>query len=508
MKTVPNYHHKTTEELLEIIAMQAKQIQFLEEQNAAYRLRQFANKSEKGNPNQGSLFDEAEPPANPEKILAAEEEITISSYTRQKTLGRKPLPLDLPRVPRIYDLSEDEKICHCGCELTHIKDEKSEQLEIIPAKIYVIEHIRKKYACKQCEETIKTAPKPMAPIPRSIAASGLLSHVLVSKFQDHLPLFRQEQILRRIGVDIPRATLSLWVIKCAELMMPFMKLFHDRILSFDVSFADETTAQVIKEPSKGVASKKFMWLFAGGPPDQFVFYYHYHPSRAHHVVEEFFTEYSGYLHCDGYPGYDALVSKNPEIKLVGCLYHSRRKFVEVAKLAPHKEGVAAYVIKLIAMLAHIEESIKVLSADNKYRIRLEKSKPILDKLQSYLQDSQPTIPPKSLLGQAVSYTLNQWPKIITYLKDGRLEISNNRSERAIKPFVIGRKGWLFAYSVAGANAAATIYSVIETCKHHHIEPYEYLRYVLQALPQCQTIEDYEALLPYNINKELLMGHAC
>lgn len=222
-------------------------------------------------------------------------------------------------------------------------------------------------------------------------------------------------------------------------MMPFMKLFHDRILSYDVSFSDETTIQVIKEPNKGVASKKFMWLFAGGPPDQFVFYYHYHPS-VHHVVEEFFTDYSGYLHCDGYPGYDALASKNHEIELVGCLYHARRKFVEVAKLAPNKEGVAAFVIKLIATLAHIEESIKTLSADAKYRIRMEKSKSILDQLHSYLQHNQPTIPPKSLLGQAVSYTLNQWPKIITYLKDGRLEISNNRSERAIEPFVIGRKG--------------------------------------------------------------------
>jgi transposase len=509
MKIEPNYNDKSQEELLNIIANMAKQIQFLEEQNAAYRLRQFANKSEKfNNPNQASLFDEAELPKYPEKILAAEEEITIASYTRKKTPGRKPLPAELIRVPRVYDLTDAEKICACGCELTHIKDEKSEQLEIIPAKIYVIEHIQKKYACKKCEETIITAPKPIAPIPRSIAASGLLSHVLVSKFQDHLPLFRQEQILRRIGVDIPRATLSLWVIKCAELIIPFMKLFHDRIINFDVSFSDETTVQVIKEPNKGVANKKYVWLFAGGPPEQFVFYYQYHPSRAHHVVEEFFTDYSGYLHCDGYPGYDALASKNRTIKLVGCLYHARRKFVEVAKLAPNKEGVATYVIKLIAELAHIEELIKDLSPDNKYQNRLDKSKPILDKLHLYLQENQPKIPPKSLLGQAVSYTLNQWPKIITYLNDGRLEISNNRSERAIKPFVIGRKGWLFAYSVAGANAAATIYSVIETCKYHQIEPYEYLRYVLQALPQCKTIEDYEALLPYNIDKQLLVSRVC
>ncbi len=330
--------------------------------------------------------------------------------------------------------------------------------------------------------------------------------MLVSKFQDHLPLFRQEQILRRIGVDIPRATLSLWVIKCAELMMPFMKLFHDRIITYDVSFSDETTAQVIKEPSKGVANKKYVWLFSGGPPEQFVFYYKYHPSRSHDVVEEFFTDYSGYLHCDGYPGYDAFATKNQKIKLVGSLYHARRKFVEVAKLAPNKEGIATHVIKLIAELAHIEESIKNLSFDDKYQNRLDKSKPILNELFIYLQENQPKIPPKSLLGHAVSYTINQWKKIITYLNDGRLEISNNRSERAIKPFVIGRKGWLFSYSVAGANAAATIYSIIETCKYHQIEPYEYLRYVLQVLPQCKTIEDYEALLPYNIDKQLLVSN--
>jgi transposase len=183
-----------------------------------------------------------------------------SLYARHKKVGRQALPKELLRVPRIYDLTEEEKICACGCMLTYIKDEKSEQLEIIPAKIYVIEHIRKKYACKQCQASVKLATQPSAPIPRSIAASGLLSHVLVSEFQDHLPLYRQESILRRIGVDIPRMTLSLWVIKCAELFVPLLKLMQDRILTYDVAYSDETTLQVLKEPNKGVQSKKYMWL--------------------------------------------------------------------------------------------------------------------------------------------------------------------------------------------------------------------------------------------------------
>jgi len=505
MKTNDNSGNFSKEELLKIVAQQAKQIQFLEEQILAYQLRQFAAKSEKMNANQASLFDEAELPKSEEKILDQEEKIAIASYTRKKNVGRKALPAELMRVPRIYDLTEEEKTCACGCELTHIKDEKSEQLEIIPAKIYVIEHVRKKYACKACQSTVKLAKQPLAPIPRSIAASGLLSHVLVSKFQDHLPLHRQETILKRIGVDIPRATLSLWVIKCAVLLLPLLKLMHDRILTYDVAYADETTCQVLKEPNKGVQSKKYMWLFAGGPPEEFVYYYHYHHSRSHEVPANFFEDFAGFLHCDGYTAYDSLASKNPGLTLVGCLYHARRKFVEVAKLAPNKEGVATHVINCIAKLARIEEEIKDWALFDKHAARLTKAKPVLDDLHHYLSNTQPTIPPKSLLGQAVNYTLNQWSKILNYLKDPRLDISNNLSERAIKPFVIGRKGWLFANSVAGANTAATIFSIIETCKHHKVEPYDYLRFVLNALPQCQTIDDYEKLLPYKIDKSILVA---
>jgi transposase len=511
MKTTINYNNKSKEELLKILSekdshiqCQAKQIQLLEEMNLAYRSRQFANKSEKLSHIQNSLFDEAQLPKEPEKIFAAEEEIKVAPYTRKKTVGRKPLPEELTRIPHIYDLHENEKTCHCGCVLTHIKDEKSEQLEIIPAKIYVIEHIRKKYACKGCEETIKTAKLPLLPIPRSIASSGLLSHVLVSKFVDHLPLFRQEQILKRIGVDIPRATLSLWVIKCAELLLPLMKLLHDIILNYDIAYADETTTQVLKEPNKGIQSKKYMWVFAGGPPEQFVFYYHYHHSRSHETPLNFFAEFKGYLHCDGFSGYDSLASANPDIIQVGCLYHARRKFAEVIKITKAKEGIAITAINFIAKVANIEEDIKLLSPDTKHSQRLEKVKPILDELYAYLMQHQPQVPPKSLLGKAVSYTLNQWPKLLIYLQDGRLENNNNRSERAIKPFVIGRKAWLFSNSIEGAQAGATIFSLVETCKHHSVEPYDYFRYVLNILPSCQTMVDYEALLPFNIDKRLLI----
>lgn len=523
MNTRANYSNKTKAELSQVLSEQeeqiqkqvihinsletqigslAKQVQILEEYVLAHKLRQFANKSEKLSRDQISFFDEAELPKKPEKIIAAEEEIQVASHTRAKS-GRKPLPKELPRVQRIYDLADYEKICQCGCTLTHITDEKSEQLEIVQPKIYVIEHVKKKYACKTCEETIKTAKMPPLPIPRSIAASGLLSHVLISKFQDHLPLFRQEQILKRVGVDIPRSTLSLWTIKSADLLQPLLKLIHDNIVSYDVAYGDETTTQVIKEPNKGIASKKYMWVFSGGPPEKFAFYYQYHPSRSHEVPLSFFEDFKGYLHCDGFAAYDTLASVNKDIKLVGCLYHARRKFAEVIKITKSKEGVAVDVIKYIAKLAIIEEVVKNKLPDEKYQLRNEQAKPILDALKSYLILNQPSVPPKSLLGKAISYTLNQLPKLITYLKDGRLENNNNRSERAIKPFVIGRKGWLFAHSVEGAHAAATIFSLIETCKYHQVEPYDYFRYVLDKIPLCTTLGELEALLPYNIDTNLL-----
>jgi transposase len=504
MKTNTAYREKTKGELLAIISQQSQHIEALSEMLRIYRLRQFGNKSEKISAEQFGIFNEAELPKNTVAIEEADQGIHIAAHTRTSTRGRKPLPAHLPREQRIYDLPENEKVCHCGHSLAHIKDETSEQLEIIPAKIVVIEHVRKKYACKHCEETIKTSPMPIQPIPRSIASPGLLSHVLVSKFQDHLPLYRQEQMLRRIGIDIPRSTLCLWVIRSAELLKPMMKMNHQGIIGYDVAYSDETTLQVLKDPNKGAASKKYMWLFAGGPPDKFVYYYHYHHSRSHEVAANFFEKYKGYIHCDGFPGYDTLAAKSSDIVLSGCLYHARRKFVEITKIIKSKEGVAYDVLKYIAMLAKIEEDIKELSYAEIFKIRLEKAKPVLDDLHEYLIAMHPRIPPKSPLGQAVSYTLNQWSKLMVYLQDGRLENNNNRSERAIKPFVIGRKGWLFADSVAGAEAAATIFSLVETCKHHGIEPYNWFRYVLEKIPLCQSDAEIKALLPFNIDRNLLL----
>ena len=504
MKTSTAYQEKSKEELIALLSSRDQEINSLAEMLRLYRHRQFGNKSEKSSAEQINIFNEAELPKNVESISAADAEIHIAAHTR-KSSGRKALPVGLPREQRVYDLPTEEKTCICGHELTHIKDEKSEQLEIIPAKVYVIEHVRKKYACKNCEEIIKNSPMPAQPIPRSIAGPGLLSHVIVSKFQDHLPLYRQEQMLRRIGIDIPRSTLCLWIIRSHELLKPMMSIIHRNIHQYDVSYSDETTVQVLKDPNKGVQSKKYMWLFAGGSPNQFAYYYRYHHSRTHDVPLTFFDGYKGYIHCDGFPGYDALANKSPKIILSGCMYHVRRKFVDITKMTKSTEGVAHTVVKLIAKLSQIESEIKDILPEDKFKVRAEKAKPLLNELHDYLMAMHPRAFPKSPLGQAISYTLNQWPKLLTYLQDGRLENNNNRSERAIKPFAVGRKGWLFADSVAGAEAAATLFSLVETCKHHNIEPYDWFRYVLQQMPLCKSDAEIEALLPFNIDQSLLLG---
>ena len=456
---------------------------------------------------QGDLFDEAviEAPAELSEPVV-EESTPVAAYTRKKT-GRKALPKDLPRVRREYDLNDADKTCACGCLMQAIGFDTSEQLEIIPAQMFVISHVKKKYACKSCEETVKTAKAPKQAIPKSMAGSGLLAHVLVCKFVDHLPLYRQEQILQRVGIDIGRATLGNWVIKCGQLLAPLVKLMQDEINQYDIAYSDETVLQVLKEPNRTAEQKSYMWLFGGGAPKHFCWVYQYHPSRAGTIPANFFADFNGFIHTDGYAGYSAL-TENKQIELVGCLAHARRKFFDVTKATKKSTGLAGAALKMIGKLYDIERKAKqkILSHPEINTLRQQEALPILTIFKQWLDEHSQKVPPKSPIGQAIQYTLNQWEKLSTYIKDPRLDIDNNRTERSIKPFVIGRKNWLFADQVEGANAAAIIYSLIETCKVHDIEPYAYLRYVLTHLPQMTTLEQIETLLPYNCKQQPLDVH--
>lgn len=456
----------------------------------------FGRKSEQQSTDQLDLvFDETVHPQEQATIREADESIQAPSHTRKKA-GRKPLPADLPRVEIIHDIPEQEKICACGCTLTHITNETSEQLDYIPARVQVQVNIRKKYACKACELTIKTAPMPAQIIPKSIATPSLLAHIAIAKYDDHLPLYRQEEILQRHHIDIARNTLADWMTRVGSMLTPLIKLLQHDILTYDIAFSDETTLQILSQPGKTAKQKSYMWVFSGGPPDKYAILYHYGNTRASEVPLRFFEEFEGYLHTDGYGGYLPLLATK-KVKIVACLAHIRRKFYAITQTVS-TEGLAHQAMKWITQLYQLEKTLREnkASADIIKTTRLEQAQPSLNEMHHWLQTHRNKVPPKSPIGEAIHYALKQWPHLLHYLEDGRLEIDNNRSERAIKPFVIGRKNWLFAGNHHGAIAGANLMSLIETAKAHGLNPYDYLRHLFTHLPNAHTLEQLEALLPY------------
>lgn len=390
---------------------------------------------------------------------------------------------------------------HDGRVLSEIGEVTSEQLDIVPATIRVIRHVRKRYAC-DCGQCIKTARLPAQPIPKSMASPGLLAHVTVSKYQDGLPLYRQETILKRIGIELPRATLANWMIKAGTLVQPLINLMRDRLLDYDVVQMDETVVQVLKEAGRRAQTKSYLWVQRGGPPDGRVILYDYDPSRGGAVPERLLADYSGYLQSDGYDGYNAVVAANPIVPL-GCMAHARRRFDEAVKAQGKnkRRGKAWRGLALIQKLYRVEKQARSMTSDERYAHRFEHATPILTEMRDWLDQVLPQVPPKNATGKALYYLNAQWDKLTRYLEDGRLEIDNNLCENAIRPFVIGRKAWLFSDSVAGVKASANLYSLIETAKAHGLEPYTYLREVFVKLPAATTVGAIEALLPGNIDAE-------
>jgi transposase len=465
----------------------------------------FGKSSEKS-PDQAELFDEAEVESlSPDDLTAyAAEEIKGDSIEvpikpKEKS-GRKPLPKELERIVVEHDLLEHEKTCDCGCQKTHIGDDVSEQLDIIPAVIQVIQHRRKKYACKACEGKIQVAALPAQAIPKSNASPGLLAHIAVAKYQDGLPLFRMETIFARLGIHLPRNTMANWMIKSRELLQPLYNLLNDQLLESGYIHMDETPVQVLKEPDKTAESKSYMWVRKTGDPNQPIVLFDYASSRRADVAESLLPDYQGYLQTDDYAGYNK-VAKAKGVTQLGCFAHARRKFIDAQKVAPSKKGKiskADMAVQMIAKLYVIEKAIKEKSTEQRYDVRQQKSKPQLEKIKSWLDKTLLNTLPKGKTGQALAYTHKNWDKLTEYIKDGRLNIDNNPVENAIRPFAIGRKNWLFSDSQKGADTSAMLYSMIETAKANHIEPYQYLRTVFTKLPQAETLEAIEALLPWNI----------
>jgi len=496
-----------------------EKIHYLEEQLRLFKNELFGRSSEKRHephPDQLPLFagDDDQTAAGEQP---RDDKIVIAAHVRKKR-GRKPLPKDLPRVDIIHDLSEDEKQCACGARLSRFSEEICEKLDYVPARLRVERHIRYKYACKNCEgveddgPTVRIAPAPVQLIPKSNATAGLLAHIAVSKFADGLPLYRQHKVFDRLGIELSRAVMSQWMVKAARSCAGLLSLLQNEIHSGPLINIDESPFQVLNEPGRRNTSKSYMWVYRGGQPDRPVLLYQYQRTRSGREALDFLQDYRGYIQSDDFAGYDHL-GKKPNVVHLGCWAHARRKFIKVVKVRKkhrskqtNPKGLADEALDYIGDLYQIEKEAKrrELEATGIYQLRQEKAKPLLEKFKKWLDTKQPLAPPKSLLGQAIGYTLSNWEKLIIYIEDGRLRPDNNLVENAIRPYVVGRKNWLFAGSPDGAKASATFFSLIETAKTNGLEPYAYLRYIFEKLPSAQTEQDLIDLLPQNIEPDSIV----
>ncbi len=523
MKKTDNFHTSNAEMVTisraeyEELQAQSKRVSELESRvdvlMEALRLarhKQFGASSEKSEDTLieqlSFLFNEAEVFSAAEKD--AEENVTVvAAHKRHKkheyTLDT--IPEGMPTKQVEHRLEGEDLICpQCGDCLSEIGKEVVRTLEIIPAQTVVREDIYYTYACQNCnKEDIETpvvkAPREKNIIPGSFATPEAIAHIMTQKFVMGSPLYRQEQEINQKGIHLSRQTMSNWILKATEdYLAPVYEQLHKELLARDVLHADETTLQVLHEPGKAPQSESYMWLYrTSGDTDKPIVLYEYQPGRGAKNPKEFLAEYKGYLHTDGYAGYHDL---GKEITVVGCWAHARRKFDEAVKSLPKgkaKGSSASQGLTYCNLLFGIEQELVGKTTEERYEERLKQAKPVLDAMLSWANSR--TAAPKSALGKAFHYLKEQWPYLTNYLKDGRLEISNNRAERSIKPFVIDRKNFLFANTPKGATGSAIMFSLIQTAIENGLDPYRYLTWLLKQAKDADMTDSrvVQNLLPWN-----------
>jgi len=447
--------------------------------------QKYGRKSEKaprGTFNEAEQHKKTEPPKHYKKGKQ-----TLASHFKREVVEHTLTELDCP--------------C-CGEQMHHCGSEDSEQLKIIPAKISVIKHKQFKYACRGCEQEllsnkIITAPKPKQPIPGSMASPEALAAVVTAKYCDALPLYRQVDIFERGGLSLSRGTLANWCIKAGNLIKPLVKAMQQHLLSEHSLCADETRVQVLDE-GDNPSSNSQMWVYRSNDVSQQpVVIYDYQAGRSRACAEEFLAGYQGYLQCDGYSVYDGIDGIIP----VGCWAHARRKYDEALKAESKNKGRAHKAISFISQLYKLETQAKnkKYSPQARYQLRQEKALPVLIKFKAWLDEASDKVLAGSYIGKAIKYNLNQWHKLIRYIDDGHLGIDNNITERDIRPFTTGRKNWMFSKSVNGAQASATLYSIVMTCRANDINPYYYFLHLFKSLPDRASDDgDLTDLMPWNV----------
>ena len=487
---------------VQIVDLQQR-IDFLMAQMRLARQKRFGSSSEKSEYDQLSLFDEAEVYAD-EKAPEPQVSEVKAHYRKKAVQSKEKLPEDLPVEIIEHTLPEEEQVCpECGNPLHVIGKNVRETLKLIPAKAVIERHIQYVYGCRDCEKNACSVPvikaKAGTPLIKgSIASAEAVAQLMTQKFVMGVPLYRQEQEWNRNGIPLSRQTMSNWLIKCAEdYLVPIYDRLHEQLIVHEVLHADETTLQVLHEEGKTPQSKSYMWLYrTSGDAKQPIVLYEYQPDRKGERPRDFLKGFHGYLHADGYSGYHRL---QHEITVVGCWAHARRKFDEALKGLPEKaraDSLSLRAKRYCDKLFDLESRFSELSADERCLKRQKESQPLMEEFFHWLCAQNASS--KSAFGSAAEYVLGQQKYLSRYLLDGRLEISNNRAERSIKPFVIGRKNFLFANTARGAKSSAVMYSLIETAKENGLNPYEYLVWVLKAAPEMGLTQSpglAEQLLP-------------
>jgi transposase len=496
--------HALIAQLEQTVTAQQRKLAQLEHSLAQLLRLQYGPRSENFDPRQQSLFEAealAESPAPAPPVV----ETRVKSHVRRGG-GRQELPPDLPRERIEHDLAEEQKPCPgCGELRQRIGCETSEQLEFVPASLKVLVHVRHKYACKSCQEHVAIADAPVRPIEKGLPGPGLLASVAVSKYSDHLPLYRLEDIFSRHGVELSRSTLSRWAARTADLLEPLYGRMIERVRLSAVIHTDDTPVSVL-DPSLPKTRTGRFWVYIGDDDNPYSVY-DYTTSRRRDGPAGFLKDFYGYLQADAFAGYDGIYAAGT-VQQVLCWAHARRKFFE-AKEAHPTDACAA--MAFIARLYEVEREAKGAAPEDlrtnvpargkwfaeRKSLRQERSLPLLAEFRTWLEGAQARVLPKSPFGQALGYVLPRWEGLARYCADGRLAIDNNLSERTLRACAIGRKNWLFLGSDRGGKTAAILFSVMASCKANQVEPFAYVRDVLTRL--CievpSTHEDLDALLP-------------
>jgi len=433
----------------------------------------------------------------------------VNSHNRKKP-RRTPIPEEYPRIDVVHDIDEQDKICHCGCRKSMINEDISEELDITPAKIHVIRHRRPKWACRGCENvdqigpTVAIAPLPPKILPRCLASYGLLAYIVVSKYVDAMPLYRQEQYFRRHHLEISRKTMSDWIVKLGVKLDAVWRLLLEEIRGAPWIGMDETRIRVHKEKGRSNKSTSYMWVMQCRQPNPVVLF-HYHPSRGAQVPKELLEGYQGVVVSDEWYAYkhlEKLVSDNIRMIIHAlCWVHVRRYFVDVVKglgdTVLNPKSITAQALKAIQQLYALEARAddEGYSLDQRHRMRQTETRPLLEELKRKLDKVLLESTPTGNLAKAIKYTVRNWKELNVFLDHPLVDPDNNWAENFIRPFVIGRKNWLFAGSPAGAKASATLYSLAITAKANGVNEYEYFRHLFKNLPLAKTEAEIKALLP-------------